>query len=202
MPAPIADQAAMVSELSPSRPAGPGRDQTVIRAVVARPIRSPHVDNRERVCTPAGLVSRLRRATGNWASLSDVVILCDGDGTGRAVAQSVRRVSTLCSWARSGHRSHHLEPLGTTDNPGQDEEGLQVYSYGYPLPDTYLKPGASEPTYRLHRRILKGYITRTTTFELPGFPEAFMCELDMQAHPECREPPSSEMPRPEARRSS
>lgn len=65
----------------------------------------------------------------------------------------------------------------------KNEEGLQVYSYGYPLTDTYLKPGADEPTYRLHRRILKGYVTRTTTFELPGFPEALMCELDMQAPP-------------------
>lgn len=60
-------------------------------------------------------------------------------------------------------------------------EGMNVYSYGYPLTEKRRDEGSGLPIFKIGRRLLRGYIVRTTVLQVPSFREAVVSELDMPA---------------------
>ena len=63
---------------------------------------------------------------------------------------------------------------------GDLHEGLDVYSYGYPL--TQISQDLDgERTFKLGLKLFKGYVVSATALEFPGYPVASGLELDMPA---------------------
>lgn len=63
--------------------------------------------------------------------------------------------------------------------PGVAEAGMQVWSYGYALPDFRVE-GNGERTIQIYPRFLQGYVTRRFIGDPPTFPRA---ELDLSCPP-------------------
>jgi hypothetical protein len=64
---------------------------------------------------------------------------------------------------------------------GPPHDGMDVFTYGFPLSDTRQDPDSGLRIFTVGRRLLKGYVVRTTVLEIPGYPNAVGSELDMPA---------------------